>query len=279
MTTSKTPTATRRVSRSRPGAEPPIPGARSAIEDSGTATPAVNGTAPSRIPQVAAVTPTRRRDDVTARDARTDDREDHAVTPAARHTGTPPRPIPRSGGVTARDAPADGQADAPPGRGAVVTAEGSGRRSKYTLLLDEEEALGFDELALVLRRRTGRRLDKSEAVRALIRLTGDDGVLALLVAALGGEPAAGGTPCGITVGPDLYPGLASWAEFAGAELGFDVAVGDVVQAMLRRLTMPYRDDRYDVGMASYLMEILFQDLQNLQDRGRRAPGGHPAADR
>lgn len=44
-------------------------------------------------------------------------------------------------------------------------------RSKYTLLLAASDALTLDELALRLRRRTGRRVEKSEIMRALIRLT------------------------------------------------------------------------------------------------------------
>ncbi|MFI5621569.1 hypothetical protein [Streptomyces sp. NPDC051567] len=42
--------------------------------------------------------------------------------------------------------------------------------SKYTLLLDQDDALTLDQLALTLRRRTGRPVDKSEILRALIRL-------------------------------------------------------------------------------------------------------------
>lgn len=44
-------------------------------------------------------------------------------------------------------------------------------RSKYTLLLDQEDALVLDQLALNLRRHTGRAVDKAEILRALIRLT------------------------------------------------------------------------------------------------------------
>lgn len=46
--------------------------------------------------------------------------------------------------------------------------------SKYTLLLDQDDALTLDQLALTLRRRTGRPVDKSEILRALIRLAGRD---------------------------------------------------------------------------------------------------------
>jgi hypothetical protein len=44
------------------------------------------------------------------------------------------------------------------------------RPSKYTLLLDQDDALSLDDLAIQLRRRTGRRVEKSEIMRALIRL-------------------------------------------------------------------------------------------------------------
>lgn len=44
------------------------------------------------------------------------------------------------------------------------------KKSKYTLLLEEEDALAFDRLAYELRVRTGRRVEKSEIVRVLIRL-------------------------------------------------------------------------------------------------------------
>ena len=46
----------------------------------------------------------------------------------------------------------------------------SQRQSKFTVLLDAEDAATFDELALTLRRRLGRRVGKGDIVRALIRL-------------------------------------------------------------------------------------------------------------
>ncbi|MFF3558395.1 hypothetical protein ACFYXL_33840 [Streptomyces tsukubensis] len=46
--------------------------------------------------------------------------------------------------------------------------------SKYTLLLDQDDALTLDQLALTLRRRTGRPVDKSEILRALIRIADQD---------------------------------------------------------------------------------------------------------
>lgn len=42
--------------------------------------------------------------------------------------------------------------------------------SKYTLLLEADDALTLDQLALELRRLTGRRVEKSEMLRALIRI-------------------------------------------------------------------------------------------------------------
>jgi hypothetical protein len=49
--------------------------------------------------------------------------------------------------------------------------------SKYTALLDPETAEAFDELALRARRVKGRRVEKSEIVRALIMLAADDASL------------------------------------------------------------------------------------------------------
>ncbi len=49
--------------------------------------------------------------------------------------------------------------------------------SKYTLLLDARLATTLDELALRLRRRTGRRVEKSALLRALIMLAADDPTL------------------------------------------------------------------------------------------------------
>ena len=51
-----------------------------------------------------------------------------------------------------------------------VTAEPP---SKFTVLLDPDDAAAFDELALALRRRLGRRVRKGDIVRVLIRLTRD----------------------------------------------------------------------------------------------------------
>jgi hypothetical protein len=61
--------------------------------------------------------------------------------------------------------------------------------SKYTLLLDSDDALILDQLALELRRLTGRRIEKSEIMRALIRRAYTDRPTAdALVAALDRRP-------------------------------------------------------------------------------------------
>ncbi|MEU8466223.1 hypothetical protein [Streptomyces sp. NPDC029003] len=43
-------------------------------------------------------------------------------------------------------------------------------KSKFTALLGSADALAFDKLAYELRARTGRRVEKSEILRALIHL-------------------------------------------------------------------------------------------------------------
>jgi len=49
--------------------------------------------------------------------------------------------------------------------------------TKYTANLDADTATEFDALALVARRKLGRRVDKSEIMKALIRLAADDASL------------------------------------------------------------------------------------------------------
>lgn len=56
--------------------------------------------------------------------------------------------------------------------------EPSSRLSKYTVKLEPATAEEFDGLALRARRRLNRRVDKSEIVKALIRLASDDASLA-----------------------------------------------------------------------------------------------------
>ncbi len=49
--------------------------------------------------------------------------------------------------------------------------------TKYTANLDADTATEFDALALAARRKLGRRVDKSEIMKALIRLAADDASL------------------------------------------------------------------------------------------------------
>lgn len=58
-----------------------------------------------------------------------------------------------------------------------VTAAEKPRTTKYTALLDDLTAVAFDELALIARRKLGRRVDKSQLMRALILLAADDASL------------------------------------------------------------------------------------------------------
>lgn len=53
----------------------------------------------------------------------------------------------------------------------------AGRLSKFTVQLDRQHADDFDAVVLVARRALGRRVDKSEVVRALIRLLVEDATL------------------------------------------------------------------------------------------------------
>jgi hypothetical protein len=46
--------------------------------------------------------------------------------------------------------------------------------SKFTVLLDPDAAIGFDQLALDIRRLLGRRVTKGDLVRALIALAATD---------------------------------------------------------------------------------------------------------
>lgn len=48
---------------------------------------------------------------------------------------------------------------------------------KYTVLLDAASADAFDQAVLALRRRTGRRIDKSQVVRELLALLAEDEAL------------------------------------------------------------------------------------------------------
>lgn len=69
--------------------------------------------------------------------------------------------------------------------------------SKFTVLLDGEEAATFDQLALDVRRLLGRRVVKGDLVRALVALAGDDPTLRdQVVAELRARPSRrrNGTP-------------------------------------------------------------------------------------
>ncbi|MFD6796832.1 hypothetical protein ACFWGY_26300, partial [Prauserella salsuginis] len=51
-----------------------------------------------------------------------------------------------------------------------MTATQPPSKSKFTVLLEQEDALAFDRLAYELRARTGRRVEKAEIIRVLIHL-------------------------------------------------------------------------------------------------------------
>lgn len=54
-----------------------------------------------------------------------------------------------------------------------VTAKAD-RPNKYTLLLSDDDALMWDQLAMTLRRDLGRKIDKSAMLRALVYLAAED---------------------------------------------------------------------------------------------------------
>ncbi|MFL4910930.1 hypothetical protein ACJ6WF_49535 [Streptomyces sp. MMS24-I2-30] len=80
------------------------------------------------------------------------ERFNETTKPKSRTDGTTAR---RQNGTTARRQEAPAKEDT---------------RSKYTLLLDQDDAVSFDALALGLRRQLGRAVDKSKVVRAMIQL-------------------------------------------------------------------------------------------------------------
>lgn len=61
---------------------------------------------------------------------------------------------------------------APKNPSSVAPAEK--KTSKYTLLLSDDDALMWDQLAMTLRRDLGRKIDKSAMVRALVYLAAED---------------------------------------------------------------------------------------------------------
>jgi len=75
-------------------------------------------------------------------------------------------------------APDPAPSDQPTAAGEARDEQRGGQRmSKYTALLDPATAEAFDELALRARRVKGRRVEKSEIIRALITLAADDASL------------------------------------------------------------------------------------------------------
>src|SRR4051812_27031272 len=95
-------------------------------------------------------------------------------------TAMPPRPVP------AQTVP-DDDTVTPAGEQRPGTAAPARERprkrgvpnntTKYTANLDADTAAEFDALALAARRKLGRRVDKSEIMKALIRLAADDASL------------------------------------------------------------------------------------------------------
>jgi hypothetical protein len=57
---------------------------------------------------------------------------------------------------------------------AVSDHVGGGATRKYTVLFDNEAATSFDESVLKLRRRTDKKVDKSQVVRELVILLDED---------------------------------------------------------------------------------------------------------
>ncbi|MER5631534.1 hypothetical protein [Streptomyces nitrosporeus] len=68
------------------------------------------------------------------------------------------------------ETPAQNSVDGRTARRQKEPAAPAAKPSKYSLLLDTADALALDELALQMRRLTGRRVEKSEILRVLIRL-------------------------------------------------------------------------------------------------------------
>jgi len=92
----------------------------------------------------------------------------------------------RSSGSASQAAAAFGRALAPQARpqaappstpAAGVPVSPKQERSKYTLLLDPEEAVSLDQLVLSARRQLGRKVDKSTLLRVLVALAADDPAL------------------------------------------------------------------------------------------------------
>jgi len=59
----------------------------------------------------------------------------------------------------------------------AAAARPANKGSKFTVVLTDEDAATFDQLALDVRRRLGRRVVKGDLVRALVALAADDTML------------------------------------------------------------------------------------------------------
>lgn len=110
--------------------------------------------------------------------------ERHDGTPAPRPRAGQRRPLRAAVTATATRPVTEALAPAPetlePASAptpATTAGKPDKRPNKYTVLLDDRTAVAFDELALVARRKLGRRVDKSALLRALILLAADDASL------------------------------------------------------------------------------------------------------
>jgi hypothetical protein len=88
----------------------------------------------------------------------------------------PPRPVPQP-------VPSDDDAAVPDAAAPQPAARKPAKRgvpdgtTKYSANLDADTAAEFDSLALIARRKLGRRVEKVEIMKALIRLAADDASL------------------------------------------------------------------------------------------------------
>lgn len=71
--------------------------------------------------------------------------------------------------------PADAGTEQQPS--AVPETESAAVRNKYTVTLSEDDALLWDDVAMRLRRKLGRRVSKSEVLRVLVWIAADDAAL------------------------------------------------------------------------------------------------------
>lgn len=163
--------------------------------------------------------------------------------------------------LDARDADVDvapGSGEEPaPGRGARSQGRVMDRRSWYMPRSSAEDlAAVVDELYFTTRQ------PKHAVLAALVTVAVNHAQSA--AAALRGG-AAPGEAATVEMDPGLHRKLSSWAVFAASELGTPVTAGDVVGAVMRRLTMTRKDPGYDEALAPALIDAVLQDL-----RGRDA---------